>query len=132
MIQNYFQILLKYLKILLDTDLKIILLKQNNYVGNSSMMNNTAKNLTSSTSLSVLHNYFDDPAKLFSDLYLAKFLDISAKLFYPCVSLISHVQRFPMNDYRSRVRGTPFSFLNSGARSPEIPQSAYRRIRSCP
>jgi len=31
--------------------------------------------------LSFLRNYFDGPPKLFSDLYLAKFLDISAKSF---------------------------------------------------
>jgi len=36
------------------------------------------------TSLSVLHNYFDDLIKLFSDLYLVKFLDSSAKPFFPC------------------------------------------------
>ena len=30
-------------------------------------------------SLSVLHKYFNSPAKLFSDLYLAKFLNNSAK-----------------------------------------------------
>jgi len=29
------------------------------------------------------HSYFDGPAKLFSDLYLAKFLNSSAKLFFP-------------------------------------------------
>jgi len=34
-------------------------------------------------SLSVLHNYFDGPTKLFSDLYLVKFLDTSAKPFFP-------------------------------------------------
>jgi len=34
------------------------------------------------TSLSVLHNYFDSSTKLFSNLYLAKFLDISAKSFF--------------------------------------------------
>jgi len=28
-------------------------------------------------------NYFDNLTKLFSDPYLAKFLDISAKLFFP-------------------------------------------------
>jgi len=64
-------ILLKYLKIELDTDLKIIMLAhQNNYVGNSSMMSNAAKNLD----ILALHNYFDGPIKLFSSLYLAKFL----------------------------------------------------------
>jgi len=36
------------------------------------------------TSLSVLHNYFDGLTKLFSDLYLVKFLDSSAKPFFPC------------------------------------------------
>jgi len=30
------------------------------------------------------HNYFDSPTKLFSDLYLTKFLDILTKLFFPC------------------------------------------------
>jgi len=34
--------------------------------------------------LSVLHNYFDCPTKLFSDLYLAKFLDTSTKPSFPC------------------------------------------------
>jgi len=29
--------------------------------------------------LSVLHNYFGNPTKLFSELYLIKFLDTSAK-----------------------------------------------------
>jgi len=31
--------------------------------------------------LSFLHNYLDDPTKLFSDLCLTKFLDILAKSF---------------------------------------------------
>jgi len=30
---------------------------------------------------SILHNYFHSPIKLFSELYLAKFLDISANFF---------------------------------------------------
>jgi len=30
--------------------------------------------------LRILHNYFDGVTKLFSDLYLAAFLDISTKL----------------------------------------------------
>jgi len=33
------------------------------------------------TSLNVLYNYFDGPTKLFSVLYLTKFLDTSAKSF---------------------------------------------------
>jgi len=32
--------------------------------------------------LSILHNYFDNPTKLFLDLYLAKFLN-TAKPFFP-------------------------------------------------
>jgi len=31
-----------------------------------------------------LYNYFNSPTKLFSDLYLAKFLDISVKSFFSC------------------------------------------------
>jgi len=34
--------------------------------------------------LAFLHNYFNSLSKLFSDLYLHKFLDASAKLFFPC------------------------------------------------
>jgi len=46
-------------------------------------MSNASKNFDIlATSLNVQHNYFDDP-KLFSDLYLVKFLDTSAK-FFPC------------------------------------------------
>jgi len=33
--------------------------------------------------LSVLHDYFDGPTKLFSDLYPVKFLDTSTKPFFP-------------------------------------------------
>jgi len=46
-------------------------------------MNNAAKNFLHSniiTILSILHNYFDGPTKLCSDL--AKFLNTSAKLFF--------------------------------------------------
>jgi len=35
--------------------------------------------------LSVLHNYFEGPIKLFLELYLAKFLDISATILSMCV-----------------------------------------------
>jgi len=49
------------------------------------MMSNAAKNVDILASiLNVLHNYFDSLIKLFSDLYLAKFLDTSAKPFFPC------------------------------------------------
>jgi len=64
-----------------DTDLKIILLDQNNYIGNSSMTSNTAKNFWHS-SLSIQLNYFDNKIIFRS---LIKFLDISAKLFFPCM-----------------------------------------------
>jgi len=53
-------------KILLDTDLKIILLDhQNNFVGTLKIMSNSVKNFDIlATSLSVLHNYFDNSTKL--------------------------------------------------------------------
>jgi len=78
-------ILLKQLKIEVDTDLKITLLDhRNNYVGNSSMMSNAAKSFDiPAISLSVLHNYFDGLTKLFSNLYLTTFLDVSVKLLFP-------------------------------------------------
>jgi len=49
-------------KILLDTDLKIILSDyQNNFVETLKIMNNTAKKFdTLATGLSVLHNYLDN------------------------------------------------------------------------
>jgi len=34
--------------------------------------------------LNSLRNYFDGPTELFLDLYLTKFLDILAKLVFPC------------------------------------------------
>jgi len=54
-------------KILLDTDLKMILLDhQNNFVGTLKMISNAAKNFDIlADSLSVLHNYFDSSTKLF-------------------------------------------------------------------
>jgi len=48
------------------------------------MMSNTAQSLDILVvNLNVLHEYFDS-IKLFSDLYLIKFLDTAAKLFFPC------------------------------------------------
>jgi len=45
---------------------------QNNYVGHSSMINTTAKSFDIlAISLTILlHNYFDDSTKLFSDIQL--------------------------------------------------------------
>jgi len=49
------------------------------------VMSNVAKNFDILVaSLIVLHNYFDNSTKSFSDLYLAKFLDTSAKSFFSC------------------------------------------------
>jgi len=48
-------------------------------------MSNATKNFDIlAISLSVLLNYFDDLTKLFS--YLAKFLDILPKTFFPCAN----------------------------------------------
>jgi len=53
-------------KILLDTDLKIILLgHQNNFVRILKIMNNAANFDILATSLYVLHNYFDNSTKLY-------------------------------------------------------------------
>jgi len=41
--------------------------------------------IKNSLCLNFLHNYFGGPTKLFSDLYLLQFLDISAKSFFPCI-----------------------------------------------
>jgi len=48
------------------------------------MMSNIAKTFDIlATNLNVLH-HFDSLIKLFFDLYLAKFLDTPAKLFFSC------------------------------------------------
>jgi len=41
--------------------------------------------------LSVLYNYFDNPVKLFSNLYLSKLLEASAKPFFPCTDYRTHL-----------------------------------------
>jgi len=46
-------------KILLDTDLKIILLYQNNFVEILKVISNAAKNFDILATLNVLHNYFE-------------------------------------------------------------------------
>jgi len=77
----------KRFKILLDTDLKIILLAyQNNFVGTLKIMINAAKNFDfSNFSFSVLHsNYFNSLRKLLFFLY-SKILDLSAKPFFPFI-----------------------------------------------
>jgi len=57
-------------------------LDSNNYIENSNL-NNATKNFDILTT-NVLYNYFDSLTKLFSDLYLAKFLDTSANPFFLC------------------------------------------------
>jgi len=53
-------------KILLDIDLKIILLDYQNNFGIIKIMSNIEKNFNSlATSLSALHNYFHSSTKLF-------------------------------------------------------------------
>ena len=60
------------------------------------MINNAAKSFdTVGTSLSVLHNYYDS-TKLFSDLYVAKFLDAPAKPSF-CAPSISLIDRLSVN-----------------------------------
>jgi len=62
---------------------------RNNYVERLSI-DDAAKSFdVLAISLSLLRNYFDNPTKLFSDLYLAKFLDTLAKhsLCVVCVSM---------------------------------------------
>jgi len=59
-------------KILLDTDLKIILLDhQNNFVDTLKIINNAAKNFDILTiNLNVLHNYYDSSTKLLFCIYI--------------------------------------------------------------
>ena len=51
---------------------------QNNYVGISSIMSVVGI-------FKRPYDYFDDPIKLFLNLYLAKFLDTSIKPFFPYI-----------------------------------------------
>jgi len=61
----------------------ILLDYQNNYVGNSNMMSNVGKNfdIFNIQFLNVPYIY------LFLNLYLAKFFNILAKLFFPCINI---------------------------------------------
>jgi len=54
------------------------------------MLNNVVKNFDiPATNLNILHKYFNRPTKLFSDLYLVKFLDTSVNTFL-CSILRDH------------------------------------------
>jgi len=46
------------------------------------------KRILITISFSFLHNYFDILTKLFLNLYLSKFLDTLAKLFFPCKQIL--------------------------------------------
>jgi len=60
--------------------------QQNDSKENSSMMNNAVKNFDIlAIHFSVFYYYFDNSIKLFSDLYLTKFVDTSIKPFFSCV-----------------------------------------------
>ena len=63
---------------------------KNNYIGNSNMTNTVTSFDILPINLDVLHNYFENPIKLFSDPYLAKFLNTLAELlsiiiYYYCI-----------------------------------------------
>jgi len=84
---------------------------------------NDAKSFDILMSMNVQHNYFDgfdgggyfDPTKLFSDLYLAKFLVTSAKSFFPCreqLFFISIQHFFYFNNiYASKTYNCAFIFI---------------------
>jgi len=78
-------VLLKYLKIWRDTDLKIILLNQNNYLKRLKCWWQCRKKFQhSSNQFEHPHNYLIVQTKLFSNLYLSEFSDASAKPFFLC------------------------------------------------
>ena len=64
---------------------------QNNYVGHSSDDNATKNFVNLISNLNVPHNYFNDSRKLFLDLYLARFLNISAKPFFLCIYIYIYI-----------------------------------------
>jgi len=85
-------VLLKNIKIWIDTDLKIILLHyQNNY----RMLKLVARMSKFFASLcsSALHNNYDNSTKLFSDLYIFVFSKI---ILFPC---LNGDFTFPVNNF---------------------------------
>jgi len=66
-----------------------------------------------SSCLSILHNYFDDPTKLFSDLHVGKFLDTSVKNFFLPFFLIFEIRCrivFALKTELIRYEFAPFLF----------------------
>jgi len=81
-------------KILLDTDLKIILSDQKNFVGIFKIMSNAANNFDIlATGFCILHNCSDSSTKLLFGLYPAKILDFS------CFSRIANTKLYYMVTY---------------------------------
>jgi len=68
-------------------------------------------------SLNVLHNYFNSLIKLFSNLYLTKFLGISAKPFFPYIFCSFAIKKLSFlsclkkkNEKKKNVKRTYFYF----------------------
>jgi len=75
---------LKYLKTQLNTDLKIILFGPSKLCRSFKLVARILK-LFATLSSTFIHHYFDDPTKLFSDLYLAKFLNILGNCLFRAI-----------------------------------------------
>ena len=85
--------------------------------------------MSTTSSLSVLHNYFDGPIKLFLDFHLAKFLDTSIKPFFPCI-IFAIVFVFIYFKYTIVVFDFIFDFVSSSSSikslySASFPSSAF-------
>ena len=90
--------------------------------------------MSTTSSLSVLHNYFDDPIKLFLDFHLAKFLNTSIKPFFPCIIFaivfIYLTLRLYLLKYTIVVFDFIFDFVSSSSSikslySASFPSSAF-------
>jgi len=89
--------------------LKTIFLKrQNNYL--ERLMIKSFNNLA--ISLNVVHNYFNLQTTFFSDLYLAKFFNISVKSFFSCTKKSEHEATSEM-DYRKRHLWSNWFYLSN-------------------
>jgi len=87
---------------------------QNNYVDRSSWLLEFQNFLQHYHQCLILHNYFDNKI-IFSDLYLAKFLDISVKQFFPCTNVLTASDCVSKMHFHYLVEITPttFSEINS-------------------
>jgi len=75
--------------------------------------------------LNILHlyNYFDSPTKLFSDPNLAKFLNISAKPFFPRIHMFIN---YPFCSIKICI----FFFMNKVKLHPGLQNSQSVRIKN--